>query len=136
MDINKIIQNLKVLSSIEIKDKISIDSNNDLKIEKSSILRPFSRYLYNNNRTKTYNVLNNYIDESIIYIEKFKINYYKIVESILQTKSIEEINSKIIIDELKKTINGLINLKITYKNDIVFIQNIDISLEKIKNNLL
>lgn len=115
--------NLKIISKIEPKDKLSIDDDNGLMIEKPYYFQWASRYMYNNSRFRT-----------IQYINKFYCNLYKLVKfkfnkdfMNLNSKNFDEglyifyINEKDELASLKKEIQnsiyGLNNLISTYSAD-------------------
>ena len=68
-DFEHYLLNLKILSKIEKNDKLSIDDDNGLMIEKPYYFQWASRYYYNNSRYRT-----------IQYINKFYCNLYKLVQ--------------------------------------------------------
>jgi hypothetical protein len=120
-----ILSNLSLLTKIKQEEKIYIIRNNsinkinfEINIDKSYIPK-FSRWFNNQGKNETIDVLNKLIDVSIeqylFYSEKndnITMNKYK--------------------NLLKGTITGLSNLKFTYKNDELVINNIDNIITKIE----
>ncbi len=137
MEINTILNNLKILGSLNVNDKIYLNSNNEFKIEKANILRPLSRFIYNNDRNDTFNNINILIEKIIILIKNFikiHINHVDIINYNLINSDIDVSNYLSILKELRISTIGLNNLKITYKKDKEFTDNITFLIEKI--NLL
>jgi hypothetical protein len=140
-----VLTNLKILSNIKTNDKLSKDDNNILIIDAPYYGQGAVRWWYSDSRDETIkhleniitntfklidnvyssevtNVTGNDIENNYYYKHTLPKNYFKSENSQqLQTFSIE----------LKNSIKGLENLKLTYKNDISVCSKIDVLIEKI-----
>jgi hypothetical protein len=122
-EMNKdIITKLKFISTFEIGQKM--DSNN-FKIESNNIMTPIKRFIYGDSRDNTIKFLNNTIDRSFEIIQCYS-NSDRKSEIILCSN---------IINDLNKSIQGLNNIKETYKEDKLFTCSIDILIELIDARL-
>lgn len=113
-----LIINLGILKKIEITDKLYFTEDNNFRIIKNYYLfyQSIHRWWYSNNRIETINKLIDFVDnlhEIIPIIKKKKYKYHLLKQDILQA------------------LNGLENLKSTYKDD----EDIEIKLNLIINGL-
>ena len=139
-----ILTNLKILANINANDKVTINNYNNISIDPPYLSQSLFRWFNGDSRNNTINTIDIIIS-----------NTFRIIDSIYD----DEINKKnnnesnyfengnsqklqTFSTELKNSIKGLQNLKITYKNDISICSKIDIDIEKINlrikkiNNLL
>ena len=116
MNIEEIINNLNTLSKIQIGNKLTI-KNNKLIIDNS----------YISCITRRFNNINRYI--ILDFILKIIINLFKFFDTLLL--NIKSNNEDLIKlnNILKKTINGLLNLSLTYHNDKTIQIEIDIIID-------
>ena len=119
-----IFDNLRKLSYVKEYDKLII-LDNTFEID-NRYFKSITRMFYNNSRADTSIFIKNLLNDCIEYSNKLivMINQepYKNNKEIL----------KLLIQDLMGAELGLINLKTTYKNDIVFENNIDLSLKIIR----
>lgn len=128
-----ILINLNIISKIKPYDKIYINKNNLITIEYNTLLQGLFRFLYNNNREKNINNLNN-----------FYKTVFNVIDDLLNSPYINNYNTDLELDddEFFKTFNnfkklshylelslvGLNNLKQTYNDDIVIDSKIDLMI--------
>jgi hypothetical protein len=117
-DIDDIFINLRLISKIEIGDKI-IDNDKYLNIDYSYI-KSLTRWYYDINRKNNFKFINN------IYQKAFTLND----EIINNNELLIRLNN-----ELKISINGLLNYKQTYITDKLFQSEIDVLIENIRNKI-
>lgn len=134
IDNNKLIDtlhiNLMVISKIIQNDKLIIN-NGILNIDRS-YLQSITRWYGSNDRKKTIDFINNIIEQT-----------FKLIDDIIVNQSFKTLSSESRDDilqrfrlELKNSINGLANLKITYINDNLMTSNIDVIIENINNKVI
>ena len=109
--VDKIIINLKILSSIQVNEKLCIRKGN-LQIDKESNLRPFKRWLC---RDTTDNVLS------------FIKDIFRKIQCVNDNKDLLRIYT-----EFEKTEIGFENLKITYSYNPVTVATIDNLIVKLR----
>lgn len=116
MNINDILVNLKVLEKVEINQKL-ISKGKFLNIEYDSII-PLSvrRWLRQDNRDEMLKKINIVISESI---------------KLLKDENYEEFHNDL-VDYLNKSINGLQNIKETYKYCSQTCAQIDVLIDIVK----
>jgi hypothetical protein len=119
IDIDDIFINLRLISKIEIGDKI-IDNDKYLNIDYSYI-KSLTRWYYDINRKNNFKFINNIFQKAFI----------------LNDEIINNNNSLLIRlnNELKFSINGLLNYKQTYITDKLFQSEIDVLIENIRNKI-
>lgn len=141
-----ILTNLKILANINANDKVTINNNNNISIDSPYLSQSLFRWFNGDSRNNTIKTIDIIIS-----------NTFRIIDSIyndeIQKKNNDQSKSNYFENgnsqklqtfstELKNSIKGLQNLKITYKNDISICSKIDIDIEKINlrikkiNNLL
>lgn len=133
-DIDNNLLNLKIISKIEEKDKL-ITNENLLKIDRPNIFQGVHRWIGNENRENTLQKLNS------IYEDCFKItdnilNQEKNVEK--ESNQLDYSNSQIFqkfIIEFTNSLNGIDNLKKTYKNDTLVLSQLDMISNKLNTRL-
>lgn len=118
--IDKILINLKIISKIRENDRIYINMDRFIIVEQNSIFLSIYRFYYSLNRNKNIN--------NIISIFKDIFEYIN--------NNIENKNLTSISNELKNSIIGLQNLKVTYKNDILIDSKLDIIIDNINNYII
>lgn len=136
------ITNLKILSKIKQQDKLFFE-NNHFSIDTWSYMQPITRWYYNESRVSTVRYLEEFISKvfetiDIIYDSEMKSgvsldNTYYTRISGNSSPVFKEENSALIltfINEMKNCIDGLNNLKQTYKDDISTVSSIDLIIEK------
>ena len=128
------ILNLKIISKIEENDKL-ITNNNLLKKDKSTLFQGVHRWIGNESRESTIGRLNE------IYDTGFKITD----ELLSKEKSVPEnqnelgdTNSQIFqkyIVEFTNSLNGIDNLRKTYKNDVLILSQLEMISNKVNTRL-
>jgi hypothetical protein len=126
--------NLKIISKLEENDKL-ITTEKLLKIDKPTLLQGVHRWMGNESRTNTLEILNQ------IYENSFNITdnlLDKEKESNENKKELEDSNSQIFqkfIIEFTNSLTGIDNLKKTYKNDILVLSQLDMISNKLNSRL-
>ena len=126
--------NLKIISKLEENDKL-ITTEKLLKIDKPTLLQGVHRWMGNESRTNTLEMLNQ------IYENSFNITdslLDKEKESSENKKELEDSNSQIFqkfIIEFTNSLTGIDNLKKTYKNDILVLSQLDMISNKLNSRL-
>jgi hypothetical protein len=115
--------NLRVLSKLEIGNKL-IKNNKHINID-SSYLQFVYRWYNGTNRSNT-----------IYFITHILLKAFEISEQLidLQTEESTQLLFRL-NNELKNSINGLLNLKQTYSNDRLIQSEIDIMIDNIRTKL-
>ena len=127
--IDNILLNLKMLSQINPNDKLYTE-NGQIRIDTSKVMQGIYRWMNDFSRTKTMDDLDILINNTQIFVK----------ENIGKETRTEEDNrhcQKILV-EISKSLTGIQNLKITYKDDTFIQSRLDVINEKtyeIKNEL-
>ena len=132
--IDNIILNLKIISEIKKKDKLSIIEN-IVSIDKPGPLQGIKRWYSNSNRLTSIEKIESIISKSI-KITKDKINKIK-NNTEGNREYFEEDTSKFfhrLSHNLINSIKGLNNLKLTYLNDISIKTRLDLIISKIQKH--
>lgn len=117
------ITKLKFITTLQSGQKIDVKN---LQIETNNLLTPFKRMIYGESRDTTINFFNTVIERS-----------FEIIQAYCNSeKRSEQIFCSNIILDLAKSINGLQNIQKTYKEDNLFICNIEILIETITGKLM
>lgn len=141
-DIEFCFTNLKILSKITPKDKIYC-KDTMFSIHKKRYTLGMSRYFNKESRNETIKYLEDFANKLFNVIDKIynsecdngenlSDSYYLHVSTKPSVFKIE--NSKLLIsftNEIEKAINGLNNLKLTYKKDISTVSSLEIIIEKL-----
>jgi len=122
---DNILQNLINISKINVYDKIVIDGN-DIRIDQR-YFQYIRRWLSQDSRVSTINIIENIINESFDIIDEISSNTED--KKILKLSNSEKMHS--FLNGLNGSINGLNNLKITYKNDSLIVTKIELIINKI-----
>lgn len=144
---NKYITNLKIISKINVNEKIYINNDQFIIVERNSTLLSLIRSLYGENRYKNIDQLSDIYNNIFSFINNQLNSKYL---SISKLTNIEEdiyfeIISQLenICTELKNSISGLDSLKKTYNNDILIdsqlddlITRIDAIISKVQKKIL
>ena len=119
LNIETVVLNLKLISKIKQNEKLIID-NKIIKVD-VRFLQNVRRWITSDGR-----------DESIDYVEFIINKTIAYINSLSDDHNLVYSKSKL-IEELSNIINGLDNLKSTYKIDNIITSRIDILKEKINN---
>jgi hypothetical protein len=125
----EILINLKLIGEIKIDDKLRI-CNNNLDID-NRYMKSVVRKFYSDSRINTIELINDLIEDSIIFSNN-------LIDKIVAVDSgnVENIHYKhqlnILTVNLNTSLNGLDKLKVTYKEDNIFIANIELIMDKIR----
>jgi hypothetical protein len=128
-DIETILLNLKMLAQINPSDKLYTEDG-QIKIDTPTIMQGIYRWMNDFSRTKTMDDLDSLINKTQYFVNK----------NIKKESRTEEDNrncQKILV-EISKSLTGIQNLKITYKDDTFIQSRLDVINEKtheIKNQL-
>lgn len=115
MNIDRKFINLKVLSKLQINEKLNTRSSNIFQIERGDMLSyvPVLRIIRNESRFDAVNNIRELVDESIHIIETEEEYKVRFVQHLVEAKA------------------GLVNLLKTYQEDQQFISSIELVIEKI-----
>ena len=145
-----LITNLKIISNIKPTDKIYLNNNNIIEIDKS-LCPSFTRYMYDRSRHLTILFLKKIVNNVLLCTDSILTNEQDELESNTdynnntQSNDFTEYNSDILqkfILEISKSFDGLDNLIKTYQNDITIVSEISVLKEKLStrcvkiNNIL
>ena len=119
LNIETVVLNLKLISKIKQNEKLIIDNK---------IIKVDVRFLQNVRRWVT----SDGRDESLDYVEFIINETIAYINSLSDDRNLVYSKSKL-IEELSNIINGLDNLRSTYKIDNIITSRIDILKEKINN---
>jgi hypothetical protein len=148
--VENLITNLKIISNIKPTEKIYLNTNNIIQIDKS-MCPAFSRYLYDRSRHLTIQFLKDIVNNILVCTDSILTNEQDEIESDTDYNSctisndFTEYNSDILqrfILEINKSYDGLDNLIKTYENDITIVSEIVVLKEKLStrcvkiNNIL
>lgn len=134
--------NLKILSKIKQGDKL-LYNNSTFVIDAWTYTQPLYRWYYAESRNTTIRNLEDFTDTllntiDIIYTNEFQqpsldsIYYTKVLPTAIP--AFKEGNSNILltfVSDMRNAMEGLSNLKQTYRNDISTVSAIDVLIEKI-----
>lgn len=133
IDINQIYIILKIISNIKEYDKLIKTADNMIEIDNGNYTQAFRRWWNGHNRNETIEFLKDFI-----YNQTFKIIDDTLDNELDNKKTVnffKETNHNILqkfLLELKNSIKGLQNLKITYSKDITITSNLDQIIEEIQ----
>ncbi len=119
-----IIPKLKFISRLNKGDKINVKN---LYIQPNNIINKISRsFIHIDDRTNTLMFVNNTI----------KRGFELFLQHIETNNPFDNILCQNILYDLKNSINGLLNLKETYDDDVMFVCKIDSLIEEIEARLI
>lgn len=125
MDINnnkEVISRLKFIGKIQIGDKISLK---DMNLQQDGLVTQIYRTINQDNRFKT-----------LVFIQDTITKTFEIIKCYDRSnKNSDKLMCINLINDLKKSRNGILNLKETYNTDVKFICDIDTLLEIIEARL-
>ena len=148
--IENLITNLKIISNIKTSEKIYMNENNIIEIDKS-ICPAVTRYFNDRSRNITISFLKEIVLNVLICTDSILTNEQDDLEcdndynSCTLSNDFTEYNSDILqrfILEINKSFNGLDNLIKTYESDVTVISEITVMKEKLStrcvkiNNIL
>jgi hypothetical protein len=117
------ITKLKFITTLQSGQKIDVKN---LQIETNNLFTPLKRMIYGESRETTINFFNTVIERS-----------FEIIQAYCNSeKKSEQIFCSNIIFDLAKSIYGLQNIQKTYKEDNLFVCNIDTLIENITGKLM
>ena len=119
LNIETVVLNLKLISKIKQSEKLIID-NKIIKVD-VRVLQNIRRWFTSDGRDESIDYVEFIINETIAYINSLSDDHNLVY------------SKKKLIEELSNIINGLDNLKSTYKIDNIITSRIDILKEKINN---
>ena len=124
MESNKeVISKLKFIGKLQKGEKINIRM---LYVQQDGVITQFIRTFLQDNRSKTLSFIQDTINKSFDLI-----TYYD-----KSTRLSERIMSNNLIDDLKRSKNGLVNLKDTYCDDVIFCCDLETLLQLIDAKLI
>ncbi len=118
----EIITKLKFIGTFQPGEKIDV---NNLRIEDKTLFTPLKRLFFGEGRDKTFNFLSLTIERSIEIIQNY----------VLSDRISERIYCSNLINDLFKAVIGLKNIQETYREDKMFVCNIDILIENVDAKL-
>jgi hypothetical protein len=118
----EIITKLKFIGTFQAGEKIDV---NNLRIEDKTLFTPLKRLFFGEGRDKTFNFLSLTIERSIEIIQNY----------VLSDRISERIYCSNLINDLFKAVIGLKNIQETYREDKMFVCNIDILIENVDAKL-
>jgi hypothetical protein len=125
MDINnnkEVISRLKFVGKIQIGDKISLK---DMNLQQDGLVTQIYRTINQDNRFKT-----------LVFIQDTITKTFEIIRCYDKSKkNSDKVMCINLINDLKKSKNGILNLKETYNTDVKFVCDIDTLLEIIDAKL-
>ena len=128
MDIETLMLNMRIISEIKENDKL-VSNSECLEID-TRYIQSIQRWWYEDGRQNALIKISKIVDDLFNFIDKTygKNNEIKYNNAFAENKThlFQRIH-RILLNSIK----GLINLKITYKNDIKTITKIDLIIEKI-----
>ena len=128
------ILNLKIITKIEENDKL-ITNNNLLKIDRPTLLQGMHRWIGNESRCNTIERLSE-IYEAGFNITDDLLNKEKSVKE--DTNELGNTNSQVFqkyIVEFTNSLNGIDNLRKTYKNDVLILSQLEMISNKVNTRL-
>jgi len=129
MDLNELHTNLILISKIAAGNKLII-KDNLLNIDVSS-LPSFSRWFNAFDRTKCISFIQNIMKQTYTKIDEIvKDPNYNASMSEDRNIAIQRFQT-----ELKNSIEGLLNLKVTYNKDLLTVSSIDVIIADIQNRI-
>ena len=142
--VENIILNMKIIGNIQKQDKLAKNTDNVLEIENNDLFQGFRRWYGGRNRTDTLSNLKKIVNGCFDIIDVVLTNETSNDDNV-KIKYFNEENSNLLqrfLVEMTSASKGLDNLKITYKDDITVVseleclrEQLDIRIKKI-NNLL
>jgi|TARA_B110001469_G_scaffold127772_1_gene150412 hypothetical protein len=129
INIEEILLNLKMISSINQNDKLYLEERL-FKIDRPTIIQGFTRWFHDYSRIQTMDNIDDLVELTIIYVDA-------IFKKTDRTHTDNRICQNILV-EISNVIKGLQNLKITYLNDTFVQSKLELIQEKFnvcKNNL-
>jgi hypothetical protein len=127
--LENILLNLKMVALIKADDKLYLEDGL-LKIDTPTIMQGISRWMNDYSRLKTMEDIDLLINETNIYVDT---NFEKEDRTEEDNRDCQKI-----LVEVSKSVTGIQNLKITYRNDTFIQSKLDVINEKIleiKNKL-
>lgn len=131
--LDQIVLNLKVMGDIKNSDKLSTVSDN-IEIDPYSYARCIYRTYYGDNRIKTIEKLQEVVEDT----NRITDNLLNIVSFDSSIIALPENNSKILQDLIPDMVNankGLQNLKLTYKDDVLTENKLDMVIKKLNDQI-
>ena len=132
-DIKVVFINLKIISNIKEYDKLITSENKQINIDIPSYLQFMRRWWNGRNRQDTLTYLKDFVyrDAFIIIDTTLKNEISEKQNNNFFGESNHNILQKFLL-ELKNSIRGLQNLKITYSTDVSFKSQLDLIIEEIE----
>ena len=135
----EILLNLNIISQIRDNEKLSCPNTNSLSIDtSSSFFQPLSRFFRGDGRIKTIEIISKVVEDALIYTDqtlKNELNKIKNKNNKNESDYFYEDNSHILhrfLLNMKTSIKGLENLRITYTYDVPIQSKITLLIEKLQ----
>ena len=119
----EILTRLKFIGTIEPGEKLDV---RNLKIESNTIITPLKRMFFGEGREATYAFTYTTIERSFAILYSLAATD-KVSDSLLCAN---------ILNDMHKAINGLVNMQTTYKEDKMFVCNIETLIQTIQAKML
>jgi hypothetical protein len=132
-----ILLNLKIIGMIPRNGRVKRSSNGTITLEGDNILVPLKRYFLADGRRNTISDMNSILNETGSQIKLLLGNTNVVDVCYKLTEENRHIMLQItnIYKELEKSIDGIENLKVTYRDDVKTSALLDLILSKIKVQL-
>jgi len=129
LDSEEILLNLKIIAQIKEFEKINT-LNSEISIDQSWI-QFLSRSYYGNSRENTINILETVVNNTLKITDTTLTNSKNIIDNNVLVEEPSHLLQRFIL-QMSNAVNGLDNLKVTYKNDIQIISKLDLLTEKLQ----
>ena len=122
MNIEPLLISLCVLSKVTVNDKLYINKFGRIAIHQDSTYTAIYRRLFGESRDKSLTFVNNIVNETIEKIYTFQSD----TDNQLSIHYMYQL-----VQELNKSVMGLTNLKITYKDDVYTVSYFESIIDRI-----
>ena len=123
MNIEPLLISLCVLSKVNVNDKIYLNRHGKIAIHQDNTFTAIYRTFFGESREKSLHFVNTIINDTIEKIYSLQVD---------TNNSINQQYVNQLIQVLNKCINGLNNLKITYKDDVYTVSYFESIIERIR----
>ena len=142
--LDKVLINLKVLSKVSEKGKISTISGSNISLENEKSYTPLLRYLNGDSRKKTVETIQDVVNSASeisnsmlqhscmsLYERKEQPTSFETNEYNKQYQQLKNLSS-----EMQNCLKGLANLRVTYGNDANIVAQLEVITENAKRQII